>query len=152
MIFQSRSYKFSTPNFPLTKKMVIQMTLCTTVHAQLPPKYPSFSEEVLELHHREILCPSWIRRWSYFQNNLRGYSRMGTQSLGHNHPTTSCHHHKKQQQLLSNDEQPKGSVNEKIYSLVDLINSHPDYVTMSLTRIQTCENASMNSRWDAEGS
>ena len=42
LIFQSRSYKFSTPNFPLTKKKVVKTTLCTTVRAQFPPKYPGF--------------------------------------------------------------------------------------------------------------
>ena len=61
LIFQSRSYKFSTPNFPLsvTKKKVLKTTLCTTVRAQLSPKYPGFSEGVLELLYRDMLCPSW---------------------------------------------------------------------------------------------
>ena len=39
LIFQSGSYNFSTPNFPLTKKKVVKTTLCTTGGAQLPPKY-----------------------------------------------------------------------------------------------------------------
>jgi hypothetical protein len=59
LIFQSRSYKFSTPNNPLTKKKVIKTTLCTTVRAQLPPKYPGFREGVLELLCGDIRCPSW---------------------------------------------------------------------------------------------
>ena len=58
LIFQSRSYKFLTPNFLLSKKVVIT-TLCTTGGAQLPPKYPVFFEGVLELLSRDILCPSW---------------------------------------------------------------------------------------------
>ena len=59
LIFQSRSYKFSTPNNPLTKKKVVKTTLCTTVRAQLPPKYPGFREGVLELLCWDIRCPSW---------------------------------------------------------------------------------------------
>jgi len=54
LIFQSRSYKFSTPNFPLTTKKVVKTTLCTTGCGQLPPKYPSFLEGVLELLCRDI--------------------------------------------------------------------------------------------------
>ena len=59
LIFQSRSYKFSTPNNPLTKKKVVKTTLCTTVRAQLPPKYSGFREGVLELLCWDIRCPSW---------------------------------------------------------------------------------------------
>ena len=59
LIFQSRSYKFSTPNNPLTKKKVVKTTLCTTVRTQLPPKYPGFREGVLELLCWDIRCPSW---------------------------------------------------------------------------------------------
>ena len=42
LIFQSRSYKFSTPNFPLTKKKVIKTTLCTTGGGTNSPKIPRF--------------------------------------------------------------------------------------------------------------
>ena len=70
LIFQSRLYKFSTPNFPLTKKKVMKTTLCTTGCSQLPPKYPVFLEGVLELLCRDILMSIvQIRQWSYFQNN-----------------------------------------------------------------------------------
>ncbi len=59
LIFQSRSYKFSIPNHPLTKKKVVKTTLCTTVRAQLPPKYSGFREGVLELLCWDIQCLSW---------------------------------------------------------------------------------------------
>ena len=35
------------------------MTLCTTVRALLPPKYPGFREGVIELLCGDIRCLSW---------------------------------------------------------------------------------------------
>jgi len=60
LIFQSGSYTFSTPNFPLTKKKGHRNDPVYLLGAHnYSQNIPFFLEGVLELLSRDIICPSW---------------------------------------------------------------------------------------------
>jgi hypothetical protein len=70
LIFQSRSYKFSTPNFPLTKNGrtndPVYYCVCTTS----PPIPRFFRRGIRAPPQGHTMSIVEIRQWSYFQNNL----------------------------------------------------------------------------------